>query len=170
MLTTGGKFQCIFILNQHAAAYSYIWMKSWGNLGKFHVQQQKCATVCLEVFRQWIHDQIVSGCALKPDFACLNFNTPYLLKLRGTYQKAVTDLWVRELCLRLGKGLQLQPDLENKISCLLLQTQPWGQKVACNGVKQSSETRRRCWGQEVKGALSSSGGGGLVVNIVHRFT
>lgn len=57
-------------------------------MGKFHVQQQKCATVCLEVFRQWIHDQIVSGCALKPDFACLNFNTAYLLKLRGTYQKS----------------------------------------------------------------------------------
>lgn len=90
--------------------FVYTIMKSWENLGKFHVWQQRCATVCLEVFRQWIHDQIVSGCALKPDFACLNFNMPYLLKLQGTHTKAVTHLWVRELCLRLEKGLQLQPD------------------------------------------------------------
>lgn len=45
---------------------------------KIHVGQQSTATVCLEVFGQRTHDQIVPGCALKPDSTCLNLNAPDL--------------------------------------------------------------------------------------------
>lgn len=53
------------------------------NWGSFHVWQWRCAPVCLEVLRQWIHDPTVSGSTWTPGSACLNFNTPPLLKLQG---------------------------------------------------------------------------------------
>ena len=52
--------------------------------------RQSCATVCLEVFRKWIHDQTVSGRVSKPGFTCLNFNMLCPLKLQGTRPKAAT--------------------------------------------------------------------------------
>lgn len=42
--------------------------------------KQSCATFHLEVFRQWIQDQTVSGCASEPGCTCLSFNRLYLLR------------------------------------------------------------------------------------------
>lgn len=44
------------------------------------------AAVCLEVFGQRTHDQLVPGCTLKLDSTCLNLNAPDLsVKLLGRH-------------------------------------------------------------------------------------
>lgn len=47
-------------------------MNSWETF------RQSNAAVCLQVFGQRMHDQIVPGCALKLDSTCLNLNASYL--------------------------------------------------------------------------------------------
>lgn len=101
--------------------------------------------------------QIVSGCASKPDFACLNFNKQFLLKLRGALPH--TRAWVR-VRLTSKLGLQVRSDQANEIRRRCKRWSMQRGRIIKTETKQEIPTWERKW--MVRGGVTTSacGGGG----------